>query len=773
MFSGIGAIFRTGPDNHPESRRQSAHSDAPFTPPLSNMPSFPPRSQTSTPFEPAQLGTPNGYLGGYNDIAMPSAEGHHDEDAVYLTSHSASVAAFAGQPTPSSATKLFDTGNRYSAAAVPPSPRASRTSQGSYPFPKANGLTYAMTAYPSLEQTFNRLINLLSPVYPELVETLSGPCLPAQLHQLEKLLAPAYTLPRDVRQAFRFHDGQDEYSIFSGGGGTGRGGIASASGMGLIFGLWVMTAEEVLEEWSFWRHFEARQAQGQTVVDDPFAPAVPTALHQAMGSCPAHWVHEVYSHPSWLPLLKDGYGNYIGVDLDPPAPPPLSLEDTGEATAQANDTTSGWHSLAGQPGQVIAFGRDIDLKTVIFPGWGPDGGWARFLSSVADDLESGDFATVGHDGRDGAGDGGHSDGGSDDGEDGLGDVAYLDEGVEDYAPNFSEGRRGHQQSHRLGGDGWQLRAPYRGMGVVEALCERSRRRWQEVGLYPSIRSELPPVPPQLPSAGLSIAVSAPSSAVDDRSTSPNLIGGIDSNRSSLESRHSHDQAASEQHPLASTSATKMDPPTTPRRSSVAVTLSPPSPKHRGRFQSPKSSGDDPSHRNHSLEPAPRSSAARRRPPPPAPMPIFLPTMADLVSDAWVTDDDGSNLPSARNGDHIDGLDEVSLAPPLAHGLRIGEDHDLADGVGDEIEVVVPPRKHFDDDRSPIGSGHVSPRGAGSMSPRLGAPSVDSTPRAGKATSSVLLPPPRTSSSRRSGSNASDDDDAFDDALTSPPSELVG
>ncbi|ORY63829.1 hypothetical protein BCR35DRAFT_256004, partial [Leucosporidium creatinivorum] len=169
-----------------------------------------------------------------------------------------------------------------------------------------------------------------------------------------------YYLPPAVLESYALHDGQDP---FAGGG---------ASTAGLIWGLWWMPMDQVEQEWKFWRRFE--DAGGGLGIN----------MH-GMSSFPEGWVRKRYSHPGWLPLLSDRCGNYIGVDLDPPPPLPTS-----------SSTASGGRSgrAYGQPGQVIAFGREIDEKVVLFPGDGA-GGWGRFLASFVDDLEKGEFARLG------------------------------------------------------------------------------------------------------------------------------------------------------------------------------------------------------------------------------------------------------------------------------------------------------------------------------------------------------------------------------------------
>ncbi|KAM0745893.1 hypothetical protein T439DRAFT_276336, partial [Meredithblackwellia eburnea MCA 4105] len=148
-----------------------------------------------------------------------------------------------------------------------------------------------------------------------------------------------YYLPTAVIESYTLHDGQDPFASCQ---------------EGLVFGLRWLPIDEVEQEWNFWRAFEQAGGRG---AGDEFA--------SGMSSFPPGWVRSRYSHPGWLPLLTDRAGNYIGVDLDPPPPPPAS------------------------PGQVIAFGREIDEKVVLFPG-DSSGGWGRFLAAFVDDLSRGE-----------------------------------------------------------------------------------------------------------------------------------------------------------------------------------------------------------------------------------------------------------------------------------------------------------------------------------------------------------------------------------------------
>lgn len=288
---------------------------------------------------------------------------------------------------------------------------------------------------PPVRATFARLRQLLDAQSPALLDSLSPP-LPASdpaLASLKAAIAP-YRLPQPVIDSYLLaHDGQDVLALGGSASGGASGG-ASLGGLGLFYGLWWLPLDRVEEEWRFWRRLEeAGGLVGSGVGGDPFAanateaakrarhasrthPYVPeeatgsssargnaatssaaagtsddndqrgTSM-QGMASFPDGWVRKRYSHPGWLPLLTDRCGNYVGIDLDPPPPPPTSR--TSSAAAAAGPKTA-----YGQPGQVIAFGREIDEKVVLFPGDGP-AGWARFLAAFVDDLEKGEFARLG------------------------------------------------------------------------------------------------------------------------------------------------------------------------------------------------------------------------------------------------------------------------------------------------------------------------------------------------------------------------------------------
>lgn len=340
---------------------------------------------------------------------------------------------------------------------------------------------------PRVKHTMARIRSMMRKLNPEVLDTLSYAATSKQVAELQKLLQD-YVIPKDVLDAYALHDGQDTFSVPH----TGENG-ENEGNTGFIYGLWWMSIEEIIEEYTFWRRLDVsnppspvaskkrndikgkgrQQHQTHTArvpSQDAFlfgSEMDPRTVRATMRSCPEGFVREEYSHPSWLPLLKDGYGNYIGIDLDPPT---LSEDERIQL-----DSSRAPPILPAR-GQVIAFGREIDTKTVLWNGWGDSnaydnlggGGWARFLASFADDL-SASPALHRYDRyrRDSSARGRTSDDDDDD--------AYR---------NASGGRQEQLGSHHAGtGLDWMDASPlYSGLGTIEALVDRSRRIWQSVGM---------------------------------------------------------------------------------------------------------------------------------------------------------------------------------------------------------------------------------------------------------------------------------------------------
>ncbi|KTW25612.1 hypothetical protein T552_03472 [Pneumocystis carinii B80] len=190
---------------------------------------------------------------------------------------------------------------------------------------------------PLVSDSWRRIDRWAEMHYPELYDQLSYGATVADVNELEYELKNH--LPKDVRESFFIHDGQE------------RGGKPT----GIIFGITLLDCEEVLEEYYLWK----KVAINLTKIRESGTFLRERELFKRQGSYPRGSVRAVYAHPGWIPLGKDFEGNNIGVDL---APGPT-----------------------GRWGQVILFGRDQDIKYVVAHSW------ASFLAMLADDLEEGNW----------------------------------------------------------------------------------------------------------------------------------------------------------------------------------------------------------------------------------------------------------------------------------------------------------------------------------------------------------------------------------------------
>jgi len=263
--------------------------------------------------------------------------------------------------------------------------------------------------HPPLSHTWERLRAWLNREYPELGDTLNYGILPQDLQELE--LQFGFALPQAVRESYLCVDGQEAES-------------AAACADGLFFGLTLLPLESVYEEWRFWRE-----------VDDDATTGANPRLLEVMQSVPPGWIRREYSNRGWIPLVADKAGNYIGVDLNP--------------------------AENGSVGQVIIFGRDFDTKVVLWNGDGP-GGWAKWLASFVDELESGEGFEIGN---------------NDNSEGSEDDVGY-----ESYYHDGSGHGAGDGGGAAGSGGGLRLTGEYRGWNVLEALGDRSVRKWYQAGL---------------------------------------------------------------------------------------------------------------------------------------------------------------------------------------------------------------------------------------------------------------------------------------------------
>ncbi|KAI0065419.1 hypothetical protein BV25DRAFT_1821820 [Artomyces pyxidatus] len=262
--------------------------------------------------------------------------------------------------------------------------------------------------YPPLEQTWNRLRAWLSNEYPELGDTLNYGIQPQDLTAIEMQFG--FALPQAVRESYLVVDGQEPES-------------SAGCPEGLFFGLHLLPLEEVYDEWRFWREVD----------NDPTSGAH-AGLREVMQSIPPNWIRKEYSQRGWIPLISDKTGNYVGVDLNP--------------------------AEGGSVGQVIVFGRDFDTKVVLWRGEGP-AGWARWLASFVEELESGEGFELGASAE------------SEGSEDDVGYESYFFDGT---------GRGSGDGNGEAGAGGMRLNGEYRGWNVLEAWADKSVRKWHEAGL---------------------------------------------------------------------------------------------------------------------------------------------------------------------------------------------------------------------------------------------------------------------------------------------------
>ncbi|PHH53104.1 Glucan synthesis regulatory protein [Ceratocystis fimbriata CBS 114723] len=220
-----------------------------------------------------------------------------------------------------------------------------------------------MPPAPPVSHSWRRIDAWAEEHYPELFDQICEGATRNDMNDLEHQLDSS--LPADIRESWMYHDGQE------------RGGMPT----GVIFSNMLLDCEEIVQEWENWRTVNAEFLQRQAAM-----PPTPPARHSVsedggepsssksnspksasrnnpnwrqdlisrQDCVPAGAIQRAYSHPAWIPLVRDWGGNNLAVDLHP-------------------GPTGHW-------GQIILFGRDYDTKYVIARSW------AHFLAIVADDL---------------------------------------------------------------------------------------------------------------------------------------------------------------------------------------------------------------------------------------------------------------------------------------------------------------------------------------------------------------------------------------------------
>ncbi|CAH6719205.1 KNR4/SMI1 homolog 1 [[Candida] jaroonii] len=212
---------------------------------------------------------------------------------------------------------------------------------------------------------------------PDLNSSLQKPCTDDDLNDFQKDLT--IKLPNCVIEFFKLTDGQyiDDFNKVG----------------GLIFGLKLMSLDEIMVMTEDWRKVAkkittemshsgigvqsvpktSKVSFNSTGLGIPLnnstaslnisksETSVDSSSYPTQKSMPPGYIHAIFAHPSWIPLITDEVGNCIGIDLSPPAKGP------------------------GKWGQVILFGREFDTKYLLADNLGD------FLLIFANDLEKGNW----------------------------------------------------------------------------------------------------------------------------------------------------------------------------------------------------------------------------------------------------------------------------------------------------------------------------------------------------------------------------------------------
>ena len=176
------------------------------------------------------------------------------------------------------------------------------------------------SAWKRLERWFGEHI-------PEVLRGLRKGASVRKIRSFEKAIGRE--LPEEVRESFQMHNGMETGSLFE---------------------LQFYSLEEALPRWRLW------QSMGESDPEDDF---LETCFREQGSACPKDTIRLGYVNSAWIPLLNQGAGNHVGIDLDPDS--------------------------KGRSGQVITFGRDREHKVVLAWTWG----W--FLTDVVEELERGNF----------------------------------------------------------------------------------------------------------------------------------------------------------------------------------------------------------------------------------------------------------------------------------------------------------------------------------------------------------------------------------------------
>lgn len=266
---------------------------------------------------------------------------------------------------------------------------------------------------------------------PDLNSTLLSPCTESDLNEFQKDLD--IRLPKCVQEFFGLTDGQSTFNE------NGCG--------GLIYGLRLMSINEIAVMTESWRSVhKAILEQQRSPIAEPVLAATESSdlrmknvapgvkenakelvMNFPQQNCvPPGSILPTYAHSMWIPIITDGVGNCIAIDLSLSLSEPLlssettpsdtpsasqvrnsaeirseNLTDDANASVDvvlrdnASESTTEEHSSSQtsenfnrteqKRGQVIIFGRDFDTKYKIADNFGD------FLLMFANDLEKGNW----------------------------------------------------------------------------------------------------------------------------------------------------------------------------------------------------------------------------------------------------------------------------------------------------------------------------------------------------------------------------------------------
>ena len=171
----------------------------------------------------------------------------------------------------------------------------------------------------------SRLEDWLTDHFPAALGSLNPGATNNQIAAHER--ATKFKLPEDVRQWFRWRNGQQRWCKES-----------------IVFGDELLSLEKSVKEWQDWQ--------------EDYIVAMNEEIAPACTSKPDSAIVAAYSLPGWIPLAQSpASANYLGIDLNP--------------------------GPKGTKGQVIYFGRDVEAKCVL------GASFTDFLEFIVEEMEAG------------------------------------------------------------------------------------------------------------------------------------------------------------------------------------------------------------------------------------------------------------------------------------------------------------------------------------------------------------------------------------------------